>query len=127
MLLCGFPPFNAGTEKLTYNIVEEGTVKFPSPAWDRTSPEAIRFIKRLLDKDPDTRPSAAEALEDPWLHHEHVQPFKKTWHGTFLHAKSPEAQAMHPSRQVVHADEEKQNAFERLISRSKSLFTHHGS
>lgn len=125
VLLCGFPPFNAGTEKLTYNIVQEGAVKFPSPAWDRTSPKAIRFIKRLLEKDPDTRPSATEAIQDPWLQSEHVHPFKKKWHGTFLHVRSPEAQAMPTSSLVVHTDEEKQNTFERFLSRKrhdKSIF-----
>ena len=121
VLLCGFPPFNAGSEGLTYNIVKEGNVKFPSPAWDKISPGAIHFIKRLLDKDPDSRPSAAQALEDPWLTHEKVNPFSKfLWHGTFLSKQSAEAELVEVSKQIVYAAREKQSAFEKILwSRKK--------
>lgn len=35
--------------------------------WDNVSAEAIDLIKRLLDKNPLTRISAAEALGHPWF------------------------------------------------------------
>lgn len=67
VLLCGFPPFNGGSEKTTYNIVKEGNLDFPSPAFDTVSSDAIEFVKRLMDKDPEKRPTASEALLDPWI------------------------------------------------------------
>jgi len=117
VLLCGFPPFNAGSEQLTYNVVKEGDAKFPEKAWGKISPEAINFIKRLLDKDPDRRPSAAEALQDPWVTNECVNPFRKLWHGTFLPKHSPHVRNV---KKLIHSDEKKQGAFERRYS-SKRL------
>eukprot|EP00536_Pseudo-nitzschia_multiseries_P004935 jgi/Psemu1/189340/e_gw1.87.66.1 len=119
VLLCGFPPFNAGSEGLTYTLVEKGVATFPSPAWDRISPEAVRFVKRLLEKDPDARPSAADALGDRWLQRQQVRPFRTKWHGTFLNFKSPEAKAVDPSRKIEYSDQEKQSAFARLFSRKR--------
>jgi serine/threonine protein kinase len=120
VLLCGFPPFNAGTESLTYNAVREGNVKFPSPAWDKISPDAERFVKRLLDKDPEERPSAAEALVDPWVNHEKVNPFKKLWHGTFLSLKSPEAEEEVDKEIDMTGDAKKQKSFQDMLEKSKS-------
>lgn len=34
---------------------------------DSFDPNMSRFISRLLTLDPDERPSAEEALNDPWL------------------------------------------------------------
>lgn len=119
VLLCGFPPFNAGSEGLTYNIVKEGNVKFPSPAWDKISPNAIEFIKRLLDKDPERRPSAAEAMEDPWITNEYVNPFSRIWHGTFLSRNSAEAKAVPAVRKINHADTNRRDEFIKIRSQRK--------
>jgi serine/threonine protein kinase len=35
--------------------------------WDNISPEAIQFVKSLLQCDPAARPSAPEALQSPWM------------------------------------------------------------
>ena len=112
VLLCGFPPFNAGTEGLTYDMVKEGKVHFPSPAWDKISQPAIEFVKRLLDRDPDQRPMASEALQDPWITHKMVNPFRRMWHGTFLHKDSYEAKSVPRHMTVEHHDGEKQKAYE---------------
>jgi len=71
-MLCGYPPFNGGSELLTFELVKTGKVIFPSPSWDHISEGAIDFIKRLLQLDPDKRPSASEALQDPWLNQKKV-------------------------------------------------------
>ena len=43
-----------------------GKFEFPEQEWANTSKEAKQFIKRLLNLDPSARPSAAEAMSDPW-------------------------------------------------------------
>ncbi|KAI9333438.1 kinase-like domain-containing protein [Obelidium mucronatum] len=42
-------------------------MSFNEPAWARLTPEGKRFVKKLLDPNPDTRFSACEALADPWF------------------------------------------------------------
>jgi len=129
VLLCGFPPFNAGNESLTYNILADGAadVKFPSPAWDRITPEAISFIQRLLDQDPISRPSAQEALVDTWLSHELVygsEQKKANWRGTFLPKHGPDAKKVPAARQVVHVEKQQQNAFHRLLNQRRNRHKH---
>jgi len=120
VLLCGFPPFNGGDEVLTYDLVKAGNVTFPSPAWDHISEEAVAFIKRLLELDPEKRPSASEALEDPWLKHEKVQPHGMAWAASFI----PKfyRHASHPGHKhhVRHLDVEKKSMFSKFLSRSRS-------
>ncbi|KAL0045777.1 hypothetical protein WJX82_004129 [Trebouxia sp. C0006] len=40
---------------------------FTGKAWQDISEPAKNFVKRLLTKDPKARPSAKDALQDPWL------------------------------------------------------------
>ena len=42
----------------------------PSDDWSEVSDAAKAFITRLLKLDPAQRPTAAEALEDPWITNE---------------------------------------------------------
>lgn len=74
VLLCGFPPFYAENEIQTLRLVKESPIEFPSPIWDDVSDDAKRFILRLLQRDPEVRPNAKEALEDVWLKNPRVQP-----------------------------------------------------
>lgn len=74
VLLCGFPPFYDASEVKTLQLVKEAEVEFPSPSWDDVSLPAKQFILRLLDRNVETRPTAQEALQDPWLHQPEVQP-----------------------------------------------------
>jgi serine/threonine protein kinase len=67
VLLCGFPPFHAENEAKTLEMVKKAPIKFPSPSWDDVSDGAKAFILRLLNRDSMERPSAKEALQDPWL------------------------------------------------------------
>lgn len=117
VLLCGYPPFNAGNERLTYNLVTDGELKFPSPAWDRISPEAIQFIQRLMERDPDERPTATEALQDAWLNQDGVQPQGIDKRVSFMpRERSCELPA---DKQVKYTDTEKQGAFQRFLKRFK--------
>ncbi|KAG7350803.1 calcium/calmodulin-dependent protein kinase-like protein [Nitzschia inconspicua] len=119
VLLCGYPPFNAGNERLTYDLVTDGDLKFPSPAWDHISPEAICFIQRLMTRDPDKRPTATEALQDPWLNQEKVQPQGFDKKVTFLPRKYHSTES-NEDKQVKYTDTEKQRAFQKFLKRFKN-------
>ena len=44
-----------------------GSFPFPSPAWDDIDPKAKRFVKALLEIDPNKRATVQEALDMSWL------------------------------------------------------------
>jgi serine/threonine protein kinase len=67
ILLCGFCPFAGDDDFATLDAVTNSEVDFPSPEWDDISKEGIDFIKWLLQKDPERRPTAAEAMQHPWI------------------------------------------------------------
>lgn len=43
-------------------------LRFSEKCWKKTSEYAVDFVRRLLDPDPTTRLSAAEALRHPWFY-----------------------------------------------------------
>jgi calcium-dependent protein kinase len=67
ILLCGFAPFSGETDIDTLNLVSHGELEFPSPEWDDISSTAKDFVQKLLDRNPDRRPTADEALHHPWI------------------------------------------------------------
>ncbi|KZV16540.1 calcium-dependent protein kinase 29 [Dorcoceras hygrometricum] len=67
ILLCGFPPFWAETERGILEAVREGHIDFNSSPWPSISNAAKDLIKKLLTRDPSKRITAAEAIEHPWL------------------------------------------------------------
>ena len=86
VLLCGFPPFYAENEYQTLQLLKNPNtvIEFPSPVWDDVSELARNFILRLLNRDPDKRPTARQVLQDdPWLNHKHVQPEGLPKHSSF--------------------------------------------
>lgn len=106
---------------MTYDILHEGAcdVKFPAPAWNKITPAAIQFIRRLLTKDPIERPSAAEALQDDWIINDHVVPLSKkkmNWRGTFLGKDTPEAKKIQKEApQVEYVMKDHQKTFHRML------------
>ena len=118
VLLCGFPPFNAGNERLTYNLVTEGELKFPSPAWDSISPEAIAFVRRLMNRNPEERPTAFEAMKDPWLMQEKVQPEGLDRRASFVPSNSKLCVATQQNM-LHHSDREKQGKFRNFLKSLK--------
>jgi calcium-dependent protein kinase len=72
-LLCGFAPFAGDTDYDTLQLVARAPLEFPSPEWNDISEQAIDFVTKLLDRDPDRRPTADEALQHPWIA-KHVVP-----------------------------------------------------
>lgn len=67
ILLCGSRPFWARTESGIFRAVLKAEPSFDEPPWPSLSPEAKDFVKRLLNKDPRRRMSAAQALSHPWI------------------------------------------------------------
>lgn len=45
----------------------KGQFHFISRRWQSVSPAAKKFVTELLQKNPDKRPTAVEALASPWL------------------------------------------------------------
>ncbi|XP_051138710.1 CDPK-related kinase 1-like [Andrographis paniculata] len=67
ILLCGSRPFWARTESGIFRAVLKADPNFDESPWPSMSPEAIDFVKRLLNKDYRKRLTAAQALSHPWL------------------------------------------------------------
>lgn len=67
MLLSGSPPFNGSYDHEILIKIKRGAYNFSGPRWDGITSCAKSFIALLLQKDPDKRPSAEEALQLPWL------------------------------------------------------------
>ncbi|KOM52090.1 hypothetical protein LR48_Vigan09g074900 [Vigna angularis] len=67
ILLCGSRPFWARTESGIFRAVLKADPSFDETPWPSLSSEAKDFVKRLLNKDPRKRISAAQALSHPWI------------------------------------------------------------
>ncbi|XP_010558347.1 PREDICTED: CDPK-related kinase 5-like [Tarenaya hassleriana] len=67
ILLCGSRPFWARTESGIFRAVLKADPSFDEPPWPSLSSEARDFVKRLLNKDPRKRLTAAQALSHPWI------------------------------------------------------------
>ncbi|PON35854.1 Serine/threonine protein kinase [Parasponia andersonii] len=67
ILLCGSRPFWARTESGIFRAVLKADPSFDEQPWPSLSVEAKDFVKRLLNKDPRKRMTAAQALSHPWI------------------------------------------------------------
>jgi len=71
LLLCGETPFGGmdgeSLISVRQNILDCKIVFEPKKIWDGVSKEAKNFIRRLLTRDPEKRPSACEAQHDEWI------------------------------------------------------------
>jgi calcium-dependent protein kinase len=74
-LLSGTSPFSGETDAETYEIIQSSNhqVEFSSPDWHDITDMAKDFIRALLQRDPQLRPTAAELLQHEWLQHHHQQ------------------------------------------------------
>ncbi|KAL6882635.1 hypothetical protein ACP4OV_011325 [Aristida adscensionis] len=67
ILLCGSPPFWAETEKGIFDAILVGELDLTSTPWPSISESAKDLIRKMLNRDPKKRVTAAQALEHPWL------------------------------------------------------------
>lgn len=67
ILLCGYPPFEGGSEKIIMEKIVQGKYRLDGPDWDDISNGAKNLIKKLLTYDPTERISAEESLKDEWI------------------------------------------------------------
>ncbi|CAF2266097.1 unnamed protein product [Brassica napus] len=67
ILLCGSRPFWARSESGIFRAVLKTEPNFEEAPWPSLSPEALDFVKLLLNKDYRKRLTAAQALCHPWL------------------------------------------------------------
>jgi calcium-dependent protein kinase len=50
-----------------FEVIQNGEYEFPPQDWDKISPNAKDFIKRLLVLDYRKRLTAEQCLQHPWL------------------------------------------------------------
>ena len=68
----GVLPFWGGTSDnvsplMVMQEILGGDIRFDTAAWESISPEAADFVNRLLDRDYNTRMTAEQALQHPWI------------------------------------------------------------
>lgn len=67
ILLCGYAPFNAPNDKQMFELIKQGKFRFHSDAWDAISDDAKDLISHLLVVNAETRLTAQDALNHPWV------------------------------------------------------------
>jgi len=67
ILLCGYPPFNGGSDKQIIQAVLAGKYAIDEPEWADVSEEAKDLVKQLLTYDPEKRINALNAVQHPWI------------------------------------------------------------
>lgn len=67
MLVTGESPFAGDNKQETFLNVSQVNVDYSSEAFSRVSELAVDFIRKLLVKVPEDRPSAADCMTHPWL------------------------------------------------------------
>jgi len=50
-----------------FSQISRAEYSFPSPHWDKVSGEAMDFIRRCLDPNPETRMTPVQGLHHPWM------------------------------------------------------------
>ncbi|KAK6588993.1 hypothetical protein RS030_243609 [Cryptosporidium xiaoi] len=67
ILLSGIPPFTGNTDGEIIEKVKKGSIAFSEPIWNNISLRAKDFLQKLLNKNPNDRISAFQALQHPWI------------------------------------------------------------
>lgn len=67
LMLIGELPFDGDNEDQVTVSVLMNSPNYDHEQWSVLSPEALAFVKRLLVSNPANRPTATQALDDPWI------------------------------------------------------------
>lgn len=67
ILLCGYPPFNGPNNEKIFEAIKHSKLKFDEDDWSQISKEARSLITSLLDRNPNSRLSAKDALKHEWF------------------------------------------------------------
>ena len=67
IMLSGQPPFKGSSNNEIFNKILRDDVDCSGSKWRSISQEAHDFVKLCLNKNAEKRPSAIEALEQPWF------------------------------------------------------------
>ncbi|XP_047330895.1 calcium-dependent protein kinase 24 [Impatiens glandulifera] len=74
ILLCGVPPFWAETEEGIAHAIVKCELDFKRDPWPKLSEDAKELVKGMLDPNPFSRLTVAEALDHRWIHDAHKVP-----------------------------------------------------
>uniref|UniRef100_A0A670I6R0 Serine/threonine kinase 33 n=1 Tax=Podarcis muralis TaxID=64176 RepID=A0A670I6R0_PODMU len=66
-ILCGDPPFMAGSEEKLFELIKKGDLHFKHSIWDTVSKAAKAVLELLLRVDPAHRMTANELLHIQWI------------------------------------------------------------
>lgn len=67
ILLCGVPPFNGSNDAEIMQNILKGTYSTSNENWPSISEGAKQFVRSLMTYNPEERPNALAALQNPWL------------------------------------------------------------
>ena len=73
VLLSGKPPFRGTTDADIFRSVLTAKLSFPPADWNKISQEARALIKRMLNRNPHKRPTAADVLQDAWIKSNNIE------------------------------------------------------
>ncbi|XP_078447776.1 calcium-dependent protein kinase 2-like [Wolffia australiana] len=76
ILLSGVPPFWGETEKKIFDSIMRDDINFDSDPWPSISTGAKDLIRKMLERDPVKRLTAAQVLEHPWIREDGEAPDK---------------------------------------------------
>lgn len=67
VMLSGQPPFAGKRDEEVLAKVKKASWTFNGTIWKSISDEAKDLIEKLMDKNPETRITALDALQHPWI------------------------------------------------------------
>jgi calcium-dependent protein kinase len=67
ILLSGMTPFWGDTEEDIFKMVLHADINFESHPWPKISKPAKDIVRKMLERDPNKRPTAAQLLQHSWL------------------------------------------------------------
>jgi calcium/calmodulin-dependent protein kinase I len=67
ILLCGYPPFASPDIRDLLDLIQSGVYEYEEEYWDGISDMAKNFIDHLLVTNPESRYTAKQALDHPWI------------------------------------------------------------